>query len=267
MNEKRTTKELPLTQYAQTAPLVTLEDFRHRYGHRSSDRSIRNLLYRMKRDGRLRALTKGVYTGAFSAMPLNRYAVPGKLRRDAVVAFHSALELYGVANQVFQTVYYLSARLRKDLVFEGTTYHCVTPPRRLTGARRLDFQVEETPDQVRVTGRERSIIDCLVFLEYSGGVEEVDKCLAMLPSFDFEAALAYLKLLRRPWLYARLGYLLDRHADKLFFSGTWRDAMLRRLPRGVAYLGPKRSGYRWVPTWNLMVPETLAYIEEGSKQR
>ena len=260
-------QELRLTQYAQTAPLVTLEDLRRRYSHRSSDRSIRNLLYRMKRDGRLRALTKGIYTGAFAAAPLNRYSVPGKLRRDAVVAFHSALELHGVANQVFQTVYYLSAQPRKDLVFDGATYHCVTPPRRLPGARRLVFQVEETPDHVRVTGRERSIVDCLMFLEYSGGVEEVDRCLAMLPSFDFETALAYLKLLRRPWLYARLGYLLDRHADKLFFSGKWRDSMLRRLPRGVAYLGPKRSGYHWVPTWNLMVPETLAHTQEGSKQR
>ena len=264
MNEKRAKEDLSLTQYAQTAPLVTLEDFRQRYGHRSSDRSIRNLLYRMKRDGRLRALAKGVYTGASAATPLNRFAVPGKLRRDAVVAFHSALELHGPANQVFQTVYYLSARPRKDLVFEGTTYHCAIPPRRLTGSRRLDFQVEETPDHVRVTGRERSIIDCLLFLEYSGGVEEVDKCLAMLPSFDFETALAYLKLLRRPWLYARLGYLLDRHADKLFFSGACRDSMLRRLPRGVAYLGPKRSGYHWVPTWNLMVPGTLARTGEGS---
>ena len=260
-------EELPLTQYAQSAPLVTLEDLRQRYGHRSSDRSTRNLLYRMKRDGRLRALARGVYTGAFAAVPLNRYAVPSKLRHDAVVAFHSALELHGVANQAFRTVYYLSAQPRKDLVFDGTTYHCVTPPRRLTGARRLDFQVEETPDHVRVTGRERSIIDCLVFLEYSGGVEEVDKCLAMFPSFDFETALAYLKLVRRPWLYARLGYLLDRHADKLFFSGTWRDSMLHRLPRGVAYLGPKRSGYFWVPTWNLMVPETLAHTEEVSEQR
>lgn len=159
-----------------------------------------------------------------------------------------------------------SARPRKDLVFEGTTYHCVTPLRRLVRGRRPDFEVNETPDHVRVTGRELSV-DCLAFLEYSGGVEEVDKCLAMLPSFYFEVALRYLKLLRRPWLYARLGYLLDRHADRLFFSGTWRDAMLRRLPRGVAYLGAKGSGHRWVPTWNLMVPETLAQIEGASKQQ
>lgn len=107
-------------------------------------------------------------------------------------------------------------------------------------------------------------MDCLLFLEFGGGAAELDKCLAMFPSFDFDLALEYLKLLRRPWLYARVGYLLDRHADKLFFSGKHRDAFLTRRPRGVAYLERKRPGLRWVETWNLMVPETLrSFSEEG----
>ena len=109
------------------------------------------------------------------------------------------------------------------------------------GARALDFQVESSRDDARVTGRERSIADCLMFLEYSGGAEELDRSLAMFPSFDFEAALEYLKLLRMPWLYARLGFLLDRHAEKLFFRGKQRDLFLRKLPKGVAYLGRRRS--------------------------
>jgi predicted transcriptional regulator of viral defense system len=104
----------------------------------------------------------------------------------------------------------------------------------------------------------------LHFLDYGAGVEELDKSLAMFPSFDFEAALAYLKLLRRPWLSARLGFLLDRHAEKLFFRGKIRDRFLRKLPRGVVYLADKRPGNHWVPTWKLMVPETLLPYNEGS---
>jgi hypothetical protein len=73
-----------------------------------------------------------------------------------------------------------------------------------------------------------------------------------------------LKLLRRPWLYARLGFLLDRHADKLFFRGKIRDRFLGKLPRGVVYLADKRPGNRWVPTWKLMVPETLLPSSAGS---
>src|SRR5436309_2454017 len=127
-----------LTQFAQSSPLFTLEELGHRYGKKKLTRSVRNMLYRLKRQGRVRQLTKGVYVGALATV------------------------------------------------------------------------------------------------------------------------LEYLRLLRMPWLYARLGFLLDRHAEKLFFKGKSRDAFLKRLPRGVAYLDRKRPGNRWVPTWNLMVAETLA---------
>jgi len=249
---------VPFTQYAQSTPLFTVREARDLYGKDERSRSILNLLHRLKTQGRVRLVANGVYAGALSAAPFNRHRVPNALRDDAVVALHSALELHGVANQVFQTVYYYSLRPRKDVVFDSVTYHRVAPPRVLaTPSHRLS-ETELGADNVLVTTRERSFVDCLLFLDYGGGVEELDKSLAMFPSFDFEATLAYLKLLRRPWLYARLGFLLDRHAEKLFFRGTIRDRFLRKLPRGVAYLADKRPGNRWVPTWKLMVPETLS---------
>ena len=192
--------------------------------------------------------------------------IPGLIvaRTALQAAMCGSLELHGVANQVFQTVYYFSAGARKDVVFDHVTYHRVAFPRALAIASHRLFQTELVADNILATGRERSFVDCLLFLDYGGGVEELDKSLAMFPSFDFEAALAYLKLLRRPWLYARLGFLLDRHADKLFFRGKIRDRFLRKLPRGVVYLADKRPGNHWVPTWKLMVPETLLPSNEGS---
>jgi predicted transcriptional regulator of viral defense system len=254
---------VPFTQFAQSTPLFTLKEIRDRYGNGNRSRSILNMLHRLKQQGRVRQLTKGVYAGALAAIPLNRYHVPAALREDAVVALHSALEWHGVANQVFQTVYYFSARARKDVVFDNVTYHRVAPPNALARARKDQFQVQLGADHVLVTERERSVVECLMFLDYSGGVEELDKSLAMFPSFGFDAALEYLNLLRMPWLYSRLGFLLDRHAEKLFFRGAPRDKFLRKLPPGVAYLGSKRPGNRWVPTWKLMVPETLAPSIEG----
>jgi predicted transcriptional regulator of viral defense system len=256
--------QLPFTQFAQSAPLFTLEEVRKLYKKDERNRSILNQLHRLKRQGRVRFLANGVYAGTFAAVPLNRYHVPAALRDDAVVALHSALELHGVANQAFQTVYYFSASPRKDVVFDGVTYHRVAPPRVLRAPSRHLFQTERSADDVLVTGRERSFVDCLLFLDYSGGVEELDKSLGMFPSFDFEAALAYLKLLRRPWLYSRLGFLLDRHADKLFFRGDVRDRFLRKLPRGVVYLANKRPGQHWVATWRLLVPETLSPLRANA---
>lgn len=117
-----------LTRHAETTPLFTLDELRELYGHRSSDRSIRNVLYRLRRQGRVRMLASGVYSGTLSNLPLDRYSVPEKLRPDAVVAFHSALEFHGVANQVFQTVYYLSIRPRRNVTYQGVTYRRVAPP-------------------------------------------------------------------------------------------------------------------------------------------
>src|SRR5260370_24733890 len=87
------------------------------------------MLDRRKRQGGIRQLANGVYAGTLSAVPLDRYRVPDPLRDDAVVSLHSALEWHGVANQLFQTVYYFSARPRKDVVFDNVTYHHFAPPR------------------------------------------------------------------------------------------------------------------------------------------
>lgn len=250
-------QSLSLVRYMEATPLFTVQELKDLYGKSSSDRTILNLLHRLKKQGRVQAVARGVYGGALASTPLNRYAVPRHIREDAVVACHSALEFHGVANQVFQTVYYFSEQHRRDVVFSGVVYHRVAPPRLLRHSGKPGLQVEQAADQVKVTSRERSFADCLLFQEFGGGPEELDKCLAMFPSFDFGFALEYLKVLRRPWLYARVGYLLDRHADRLYFIGKHRDAFLARRPRGVAYLERKRPGLRWIETWNLMVPEIL----------
>jgi predicted transcriptional regulator of viral defense system len=266
LREKPAGRVIPLVHYAETTPLFTLGDLRRRYGRKGGDPWMYAVISNLKRERRIRTVCPGVYAGALSQVPLNRYAVPGKLREDAVIAFHSALEFHGVANQVFETVYYLSQRPSREVKYEQVTYHRVTPPKRLVQAGQADFQVDTHSGGIRVAGRERALVDCLHSLEYSGGVDELDRCLAMFPSFDFEAAFKYLRLLRRPWLFARVGYLLDRHAEKLFFGGKWRDAFLRRVPRGVVYLERKRPGCRWVATWNLMVPPGLAELPKQAER-
>jgi hypothetical protein len=64
----------------------------------------------------------------------------------------------------------------------------------------------------------------------------------------------------------RLGFLLDRHADKLFFRGTAGDRFLRKLSRGVVNLAGKHPDQRWVPLWKLRVPQTSSPSPTGSVQ-
>ena len=134
--------QLPFTQFAQSSPLFALDEARTLYKKDEQNRSLLNSLHRLKKQGRVRQLANGVYVGAFSALPLNRYRVPAALRYDAVVALHSALEFHGLANQTFQTVYFFSRRLRKDVVFDGVTYHSVVQPRPMLLTSHRFFQTE-----------------------------------------------------------------------------------------------------------------------------
>src|SRR6202795_1400174 len=147
------------TQFAQSTPLFTLKEARDRYARDAHSRSILNMLHRLKRQGRVRQLANGVYAGALAGAPLNRYLVPAALREDAAVALHSALEWHGVANQVFQTVYYFSARARKDVVFHNVTYRRAALPVALARARKERFQTLKTSEGFLVTNRERSLAD------------------------------------------------------------------------------------------------------------
>src|SRR5260370_17544534 len=119
------------------------------------------MLHRLKRRGRIRQLANGVYAGTLAAVPLHRCRLPDALRDDAVVSLHSALEWHGVANQVFQTVYYFSARPRKDVVFDNVTYHRVAPPRVLNSPQQKRFQVTVDSDHLMITEPERSFFASL----------------------------------------------------------------------------------------------------------
>ena len=255
-------KDLPMVKFVESTPLFTLNNLRLRYT--MSSRSINSLLYRLRQQGRVEAIAPGVYRGRLSAIPLDRYQVPDKLRADAVIGFHSALEYHGVANQVFRTIYYTSSGPRRDVVHEGITYHRVAPPRRLLQTNQTHIQTQTDRNGTRVASRERAFIDCLLLLSYSGGVGELDDSLPLFPSFNFEQAVDYLSILGRPWLYARLGYLLTRHAERLFFDARWQKTFQARMPKGVAYLEDKRRGCRWVREWNIMVPPNL--MSPGSDQ-
>jgi hypothetical protein len=59
----------------------------------------------------------------------------------------------------------ISLRARKDVVFENVTYHRVAPPVALAHARKERFQTQSSSDGFLITNRERSFVDCLLFLE------------------------------------------------------------------------------------------------------
>ena len=258
------------SRFLAQRPVFRLEEFRTELGEGRSPVTVRNRLQQFLASGRLRLLSPGVYAvtppgedaRAFTPDPL---LVASRLTRDSVLAYHSAFEALGFANQVFTQATYLTAGHRRSRRLEAHTFVALPPPRPL-GDEWEDIGVETVQRQglaLRTTGRERTLVDCLDRPRYSGGLEELFACVSSLPSLDFGLLERYLAALGSLTLYARAGFVLQRFADRLFVERPLLDRLAVRLPKVPAYLLRREPGNVLVREWRLLVPPALLRDEES----
>ena len=105
----------------------------------------------------------------------NRYVIASHISNDAAVSYHSAFEFYGYSNQVFYETQVTSESRFRDFEYDGVTYRRIAP--RITGG------ITEI-NGTRVTTLERTVIDSINLFEKIGGLEELLRCLALIPALD-----------------------------------------------------------------------------------
>src|SRR5436309_4503 len=189
-----------LAQY----PVFTLTAFRragekHGLAHAAAAERIKYALERR----RLKLLAKGLYavvplgTTADRLRP-DRFLVAAALRDDAILAYHSALELLGFAHSAYRDIYYFTRRRRKDLRLADGRIRAVLAPKALRAREAERFGVETRERlgvKVTVTGPERTLTDCFAAPRYAGGLEEVIESGRAIAVLDLDVLERYLDLL------------------------------------------------------------------------
>jgi predicted transcriptional regulator of viral defense system len=245
-----------------------LEEFRAAFGHRTSDETVRTRIKQFLASGRLKLISAGVYAvtppgedpATFAPDPL---LAASRLTRDSVLAYHSAFEALGYANQVFSRTTYLTPGHRRERRLGAQTFVPVAPPKRLA-KRWRDLGVETLHRQglpLTATCRERTLVDCLHRPAHSGGLEELLACAAAVPSVDLEVLVGYLLALTSPTVVARAGFLLERFSDRWLLPDGWQDRLAPHLPKSPAYLLRRESGNVLVRRWQLLVPDSALHEE------
>jgi predicted transcriptional regulator of viral defense system len=257
-------------QYFRTHPVFTLAEFRRAVGTRATPSTTQTLIkYHLGR-GTLRLVERGVYAvvppgveaGQFAP---DRFLVAAALRPDAVLAYHSALELLGVAHSTYRDVFFLTGRRRKDLHLGGGKIRALLHPKRLRVRHAEDSGVEvreRSGVKLRVTGPERTLVDCLTTLRYAGGLEEVLQSLRGVPAFDLDRLAGYLNALDQRRAFAIVGAYLEQEAERLFVPSAYLEHLAKQVPRSPIYLARARGGGRFLRRWNLIVPRQ--WSREGS---
>lgn len=211
----------------------------------------------------------GERTGVYAVLPPgadpsthvpDRLVAAGKMMAGCPLAYHSALEALGRAHSVgFGEVLMLCPTASRRRPLGQWTVRPVRPPRPLQLKSAAGFgltTVQRQAGEVLVTNSSRTLVDCLDRVELGGGFEEVVRSLENFPSVDFDEVLAYLDLLASPTTAAKVGYALDLHAKRLYFTPEIQKRFERRLPRSPVYLR-RETPTRLVAKWRLLVPERL----------
>ena len=188
----------------------------------------------------------------------NRYVIASHISNDAAVSYHSAFEFYGYSNQVFYETQVTSESRFRDFEYDGVTYRRIAP--RITGG------ITEI-NGIRVTTLERTVIDSINLFEKIGGLEELLRCLALIPTLDeaaLSACLAEDESERDFVASIDDNTFASIHAASLGLSDSFFAMCKSHLPKGKSYLSSESQGFIWHEDWKLYAPKNLMHmIDKG----
>lgn len=257
-----------LRTFFATHPVFTVEEFEEAVRDRRVARQTRaNLLHYHRRLGRIVPVRRGLYASVppgvdaatFSADP---HLVASRLAPDAVLGYHTALEVHGVAYSAHTRVVFVTeGPAGGAFTWRGTEFQRVRHPAALRRAGRTAAgtgTVDRSGLSLRVTTLERTVVDVLDRLDLGGGWEEVWRSLESVEYLDLDEVVQYALLLDNATTVAKVGLLLEQRRDALSVSEGDLDLLRARAPRGRHYLDrTARERGRLVPGWNLVVPERI----------
>lgn len=177
----------------------------------------------------------------------SKFEIAREISSTAYVAYHGALEYYGVANQVFNKLVVCSRSRFNSFEFQDIEY--------IYKEDTLKLKVMDVVQAgVRVTSVERTIVDCLDKINLAGGTEEFLQALDQISFIRESEILKILKVYNKKILYQKVGYVLSLHKERLGISDVFFEECKTHLPKRTNYFGEDiYSEFSYNAEWNLMV--------------
>ena len=182
----------------------------------------------------------------------NRFQIASRAADDACVSHHSAFEYYGYANQVFYTVYATTQKHVRPFSYDGVDYRFV--------ASKGSAGVVDSEDGVRVTSIERTVIDCIADFDKCGGLEELLRCLTLVPSLSADKLFVVLEQYGHGKLYQKAGYILEAFKDDLALPDSFFSVCEDRISDSKVYLTAEHEDFMLQKKWKLYAPDDLKVL-------
>lgn len=238
-------------------PVFTMEDVCKYYDKIESARSA---VKRFIKQGTVVKIRNNMYTciSGESREPIaNRFQIASCITSTSYVSYHTAMEYYGVANQVYYDVYVSTETKFQAFDFYGYTYQCI-----LAKCKQGIESVKYSGD-VKVTDKERTLVDCLKDMGKISGLEETMANVQGLHNLQEKRILQYLEEYDNQFLYQKMGFLLWNIRTQLGLSDAFFEVCKKKIGKSKRYLTKDASDVVYDNDWKIVVPKNITNIKNG----
>jgi len=259
---------MKLKLFFRTHPVFTVDDFSGFLSSAGTQniRTQESLLAYHVKAGNIVRVRRGLYAvvppGASPEnFPIDPFLLASRMTKDAVLAYHTALECHGKAYSVYEHFTYLVGKSVSLTTFRSHQFKGVRFPQALVRKKAEFFDMmkaDRSGMAISVTGLERTFVDVLNRPDLSGSWEEIWRSLETVEYFDLDKVALYVDLLGNATTAAKAGFFLEQHRDSLMVDEVHLKTFRDRRPRQPHYLErSRRKAGRFVAAWNLVVPEEV----------
>ena len=226
----------------------------------SSEWSARDALGKLLKENMVLKIRNGLYTcvsGENGGPVANRFQVASAITSSSYVSHHTAFEYYGMIDQVFYEVYVGSETRFRDFEFDGYTYHYIK------AQMKEGIESPEFGGGVRVTDKERTIVDSIKDINLIAGLEEVLSCIVAVNGIDESKMLKYLSGYDSAFLYQKTGFIFGEYQTDLGISDEFIKICKEKSGSSKRYLtnGISKPGYSG--EWRLVYPKNIKRMKNG----
>ena len=193
--------------------------------------------------------------------PVDPYLIAAKITKDAVLAYHTALEFHGKAYSIYNKIIYTSPVKSTPLRFRTSEFTRTPIPHSLIGKQATMVGVishNRSGVDILVTNLERTFVDTLDRPEVSGSWEEIWRSLESIEFFDLDQVCEYVNLLDNATTSSKVGFFLEQHQESLMVENRYLEQLQKMKPKQPHYLNRSdRKDCRLFTQWNLLIPKKI----------
>ncbi len=188
------------------------------------------------------------------------YLIANKITPDTVLAYHTALELHGIAYTTLSEFTVLTTHQTQTFTFEGQRFRAVIKPNLLFD-NNSNYGIETVKRSgmiIKITSLERCIVDIIDRPDLGGGWEEVWRSLDNITRFDANKVIEYTLLLKNATTVSKVGFFLEQFPPHLAVDKNIIKKLLPYIPKQAHYMNrAERKGGKYFKKWRLIVPLSI----------